>query len=425
MENKLLAMIRRYGMIQPGETVTVALSGGADSVALLYGLFLLKEKLDIRLEAIHYNHGLRGEESQRDARFARELCERFDIPVQVVQGRVEENGKGLEAAAREARYRCFAGVPGKVATAHTANDNAETVLMHMVRGTGLKGLGGIAPVRGRIIRPLLSVTRQEVLEFLQENFLPHVEDSSNAGDDFFRNRLRHHVMPLLYDENPKLAENLSAMALRLRQDEDALEKMVPQGERLSAEMLRRLHPALRYRCLEAFLRRSGVKEPEAEHIALAEKLVFSPKPSARADFPGGVSIGRNYDCLERQDFLPDLQVRVMPCPGSLEIPELDLRITCEPCAEEVLTTDCFTVSAKGTLILRSRRGGDAMRLSGGTKNLKKLFIDRKIPASRRELIPVVCDDEGILGVWGIGANLDRTGPGVKITFCETPRDRNK
>lgn len=425
VENKILRMIRRYGMISPGDTVTVALSGGADSVALLYALYLLKGKLGIEVEAVHFNHGLRGEESERDAQFAWRFCEMLDIRCGVHRGTVVPGGKGLEAAARDARYRVFMADYAKVATAHTANDNSETVLMHMVRGTGLKGLGGIAPVRGNIIRPMLEVTRQEVLEFLQENFLGHMEDSSNASDDFFRNRLRHHVMPLLYDENPRLAENLSAMAMRLRQDEEALASMTPEGESLSVEELRRLHPALRYRCLEQFLRRCGVKEPEADHITLTEKLVFSEKPSARADLPGGVTVARNYGSLERLKEEAVLPCTPLACPGSVYVPELELTVTCELAEEEILTTDSFTVAAEGTVYLRSRQSGDEIRLSGGTKPLKKLFIDRKIPAAQRSRIPVVCDDRGILGVWGIGANLDRVGRGVKITFARTPNDRNK
>ena len=425
VENKILHMIRRYNMVSPGDTVTVALSGGADSVALLYGLYLLRGKLEIGLEAFHYNHGIRGAEARRDESFCRSLCDMLDIRLTTGYGRVQPGEKGLEAAAREARYREFEGCIGKVATAHTANDNAETVLMHMVRGTGLKGLGGIAPVRGKIIRPMLEVTRQEVLEFLQENFLRHVEDSSNASDDFFRNRLRHHVMPLLYDENPRLAENLSAMAMRLRADEEALASMTPERDSLSVSELRRLHPALRYRCLEQFLHRCGVKEPEADHIALAEKLVFSDKPSARADLPGGVTVARNYDSLEwlrEEGFLP---ATPLSCPGSVYLPQLELAVSCVESGDSVLTVDAFTVVAEGPIFLRSRQSGDEIRLSGGTKTLKKLFIDRKIPAFQRNRIPVVCDDRGVLGVWGIGANLDRVGPGVKITFAHTPNDRNK
>lgn len=168
MLNELLTAIRQYELLRPGDRVVCAVSGGADSVALLFGLYLLKDKLTIRLSAAHYNHGLRGEESDRDEAFVRSLCDRLDIPLTTCKGNVVAGPKGLEAAARDARYAFLETLPGKIATAHTADDNAETVLMHLIRGTGLKGLGGIAPVRGRLIRPMLNVTRQQVLAFLQE-----------------------------------------------------------------------------------------------------------------------------------------------------------------------------------------------------------------------------------------------------------------
>ena len=152
MFEPLLTMLRRYDMLQPGDRVVCALSGGADSVALLWGLYLLREKLQITLEAAHYNHNLRAEESDADEQFVKELCARYDIPLHVGRGAVTSGKKGLEAAARDARYDFLQSLPGKIATAHTADDNAETVLMHMIRGTGLKGLGGITPVRDRLIR---------------------------------------------------------------------------------------------------------------------------------------------------------------------------------------------------------------------------------------------------------------------------------
>ena len=168
MLNKLTAFARQYNMIQPGDTVICAVSGGADSVALLFSLYLLKEKLGITLEAAHFNHHLRGEESDRDETFVREFCHRYDIPLHLGSAFVTPGEKGLEAAAREARYAFLRSLPGKIATAHTADDNAETVLMHMVRGTGLNGLCGIRPVSGKVIRPMLTVTREDVEAFLNE-----------------------------------------------------------------------------------------------------------------------------------------------------------------------------------------------------------------------------------------------------------------
>ena len=406
MLNKLLSFVREQGMIRPGDRVVCAVSGGADSVALLFALYLLKEKLDITLEAAHFNHHLRGEESQRDEAFVAELCDRYEIPLHIGGGAITPGKKGLEAAARDARYAFFSRIPGKIATAHTADDNAETVLIHLVRGTGLKGLGGITPIHGNVIRPMLKVTRQDVESFLEEWCLSHIEDSSNETDAFLRNRIRHHVMPLLKKENPRIAENLSQMALRLRQDEEYLSEQANSTTLPPVESLKRMPKALRSRALEAFLKESGVREPEDSHIALTESLLFSEKPSARASFPGGVTIAREYDrlvCLPQKE---DLEESVLPCPGAVLLP--GLRISCEPAWEMLNTPDAFTVCPSGEMHLRPRKSGDSIRLSGGSKSLKKLFIDRKIPAAQRQQIPVICDEKGILGVYSIGANWDRT-----------------
>lgn len=417
MLNKMLAAIRRYGLVQPGDTVICAVSGGADSMALLWGFFLLKEKLGITLEAAHFNHNLRGEESQRDAEFVKKFCDFHDIPLHLGSGTVVPGKKGLEAAARDARYGYFKTLNGKIATAHTADDNAETVLMHLVRGTGLKGLGGIAPINGDIIRPMLEVTRQDVEAFLEEWCLQHITDSSNDTDAFLRNRIRHHVMPLLKQENPRLAENLSAMALSLREEEKILSSLAENDTLPAVETLKTMAPALRNRALEAFLKRSGVREPEQSHIRLAEKLVFSEKPSARASFPGGVTIARNYNCLTVLAQGEVLQETILPCPGAVELP--GYRVVCEPADSLENTGNCFTVCPEGQMVLRCRQSGDTIRLSGGTKQLKKLFIDRKIPAARRLQIPVLGDDCGVLGVCGIGVNLDRAArelPAVTVRF---------
>ena len=423
MLNKLRSFIRNYRLLQPGDRVVCAVSGGADSVALLFSLYLLREQLGITLAAAHYNHGLRGAESDRDEQFVRQLCDRFDIPLTVGQGKVTAGKKGLEAAARDARYGFLKTLQGKIATAHTADDNAETVLMHMVRGTGLKGLGGIAPINGRLIRPMLSVTRQEVLAFLQEYSLSWVTDSSNETDLFLRNRLRSQVMPLLKQENPRLAEKLSAMALRLREDERALSELALAEESPDVPALRRMPSALRSRWIADFLQRNGVKEPEAEHIALTENLIFSGKPSAEITLRDGIRISRSYDRLicstpEEKIFSAELT-----CPGEAVLKTAGWKVYCAPAKDRVNEPLRFTVRPAGRIFLRSRCSGDALRLSGGTKTIKKLFIDRKIPAARRDQIPVVADEAGVLGVCGIGGNLDHLDFGegaVEIRFEPLP-----
>ena len=418
MLNKLLKFIREQNMISPGDTVICAVSGGADSVALLFALYLLKDKLDIHLEAAHFNHHLRGEESDRDESFVREFCDRYDIPLHLGGGEIKSGKKGLEAAARDARYAFLRGLPGKIATAHTADDNAETVL-HLIRGTGLKGLGGITPVSGNVIRPMLNITRQEVEDFLEEWCLQHIEDSSNGTDAFLRNRIRHNVMPLLRQENPRIGENLSSMALRLRKDEDYLSSQADFEILPMVESLKTMHSAVLGRVLEGFLKESGVREPEQSHIGAVEALLFSEKPSARVSLPGGVTIARCYDTLQKISTEQVYEAVRLPCPGEAEFGSY--RVVCEPASEICNTPECITVHPAGDILLRSRESGDTIRLGGGSKSLKKLYIDRKIPASERNALPVVCDEQGILGVCSIGVNLDRaakTLPGVTIRFLK-------
>lgn len=401
MENKLKAFMQAYR----GQSVVCAVSGGADSMALLWGLYLLKDALELHLSAAHFNHKLRGEESDRDEAFVRDFCAGYGIPFTSGSGQVKPGPKGLEAAAREARYAFLKGLPGKIATAHTADDNAETILMHLVRGTGLKGLGGITPVNGQLIRPMLHITRSEVLSFLEEYSIPYVEDSSNSGDDFLRNRLRHNVMPLLKQENPSLSLNLSAMAARLRQDELALSAEAERQFTSNVQALREMEPAVRSRVLANLLLQAGVREPEGEHITAMEKLVFSQKPSAKVSFSGGVVIARNYDTLIVMGQTESFAEQEITCPGEYCLPGIKLTVSENQSQERTITSFAFT--PKGKMLLRSRKAGDTIRLLCGTKTLKKLFIDEKIPAAKRDTVPVLADDEGVLAVIGIGGNLDR------------------
>ena len=402
MLNKLLPFIRRHEMINAGDTVICAVSGGADSVALLWAMYLLRDKLQIKVEAAHFNHNLRGEESNRDARFVAELCDRYDIPLHMSGGTVTAGKKGLEAAARNARYAFFDGLPGKIATAHTADDNAETVLMHMVRGTGLKGLCGIRPVRGRIIRPMLSVTRDDVLSFLEEYHLQFVADSSNETDHFFRNRLRHHVMPLLKAENPRFAQSMTEMTHHLRQDDDWLEQQACIQKTNDVKQLRALEKPIQNRILRMLLEDFGVLEASAEHIALLSGVLCSDIPSAKADFPGNIRIGQVNGKLQKlsetSSFLIAVQV-----PGTYKLPEQNVQVSLS--LQPISNGIPFVPS--GNLYIRSRCTGDRMRLPGGTKSLKKLFIDRKIPAAYRNRVPVLADDAGVVAVCGVGGNLDR------------------
>ena len=432
-QDQVLSFCRDRELLAPGDQVICALSGGADSMALLWSLVLLREKLELDLSAAHFNHGLRGAESDRDEAFVRDFCRGHSIPLQVGRGQVRACGRGLEDAARQARYRFLESLDpdAKIATAHTADDNAETVLLHLLRGTGLKGLGGIAPRRGRLIRPLLSLTRQEVEAFLSRWNIPHVEDSTNGEDGFLRNRLRSQVMTPLRRENPRFSPNVSRMAFSLRQDEDCLSTLARQALQewsreggLDCRGVAQLHPAIRDRVLGDFLRRCGVREPEASHIRAVAELLESISPSARVNLPGGVVLGRQYGLLVSCAPMPEWEPVLLRIPGETRVPAW--KVCCqfrENFQKNQNKPFTFGISCDridpSYLTLRTRLPGDRMGLPGGHKSLKRILIDRKIPAAQRDSLPVIAAGDAVLAVAGVGVNLDyEAKPGAPALVIE-------
>jgi tRNA(Ile)-lysidine synthase len=228
---KITNFMDQHQMLPEGGLILAAVSGGADSMCLLTALMELTRTRDFSLAVVHYNHRLRGGASDEDARFVERFCREQGIRCFVgagdVAGYALQNGLGTEEAAREMRYDYFFSVAEeqgaeKIATAHTADDNAETILMNLTRGTGLRGLCGIPPTRGKLIRPLLAVTRAEVENALQAQSVPYTEDATNAETIYTRNKIRHQVMPVLKEINPNFPANLRDFSERLRRDEDYL-----------------------------------------------------------------------------------------------------------------------------------------------------------------------------------------------------------
>ena len=280
VRDKILTAVERYDMLKDCRSVTVALSGGADSVALLHSLKTLQNELGIELSACHVNHNLRGEESDGDEAYVRRLCQELDVPLKVfsvdVSGSVAKH-QSVEERARELRYEAFAEISerlgSKVATAHNACDNTETVLLNMLRGTGLKGLCGIPPVRDRLIRPLLLCTREEIEEYCGENGLKYVTDSTNASTAYTRNKIRLELVPKLLEINPSLHEGVGRMTFALSEDSRFLEDMarsavedarVSEGV-YSAEKLSPLPDPILHRAISLMLREKDV-EPTSLRI---------------------------------------------------------------------------------------------------------------------------------------------------------------
>lgn len=281
---KVASACADYKMIEEGNAVVIALSGGADSVSLLHAMKQLSGRLGFEVSACHINHHIRGEESDRDMRFCEELCRRLGIPLVIREADVpalQQKHESLEECARRVRYDFFAEVSGgkKLATAHNSNDCAETVLLNMMRGTGLKGLCGVPPVRGNIIRPLIYCTRADVEEYCRSNDLTWVTDSTNLDTDYTRNKIRHIILPEMLKINGSLFPTMNRMERSLRSDSDFLEEMAakaleearcPGG--YSAEALAALPTPLQSRAIRMIFSAGGI-EPSALRINTAAEIL--------------------------------------------------------------------------------------------------------------------------------------------------------
>ena len=441
MEARFDETLRRYDMLPAGTRVLCACSGGADSMALLH---LLRGRAGVTVLCAHFNHRLRGAESARDEAFVRNACDELGIAFFVgaadVSAYAAAHHMGLEEAARTLRYAFLertADAQGceKIATAHHAEDNAETVLWNLVRGCGGRGLGGIAPVRGRFIRPMLRLTRPEIEEYLSRRGIPWVTDSSNALDDNPRNRIRHHVLPLLQAENSAAVAHICAAA-ELAWADDAY---------LSAEAERFMVDFARGGALpvDAFL---ALPEPvgarvlrslglslQRRHVEAVYALCRSGAAHGAVDLPGG-RIRKEYGVLTAAE-APERALARREVPfGTTPLPELGMEILRETPRKTDEIHNSFNTfffkndSIRGMMFVARGNGGDTIRLPGRgcTKTLKKLFQEAKLPPAQRACTPVLYDDDGVLAVWGFGvAERCAAAPGEiaqRVVIKETDRE---
>lgn len=438
----VLDMAAQYNMLPQGCGVLAAVSGGADSMCLLVFLTENAEALGITVSAAHFNHLLRGRESDRDEDFVREFCESRKIPFFCGRGDVAaysaENSIGTEEAARILRYdflektRCKCGAE-VIATAHNADDNAETILLNLTRGTGLAGLRGIPPVRGHIVRPLLTVTRMEIEEYLKMRGVSFVTDSTNLTDDYSRNKIRHSVLPVLRELNPRLSQSLSGTSALLRRDEDYLSQAAADFISRNASenkapvgALCELHPAVSSRVIRALAGR----ELSSRHVSDILALCKSPSPSGRLNIPG-MTVYREYDNIFFGGFVTGaFEKIVLSDVGRAVISPLNLEISISETIfdnniHKTFTDYLFkTTDVYGKISIRPRIPGDKLRPVGCsfTKTIKKLMMEKHIPACKRDLVPVIADDMGALAVHNVSVG-DRAVPSpgdrvYKITFKE-------
>lgn len=414
MKEKILKAIEEFGLLLSVASVTVALSGGADSMALLYALNDISKEFGFELSAAHFNHKIRGAEAERDEQFVKRQCEILGVKLFVGSADVpkfaSEQHLSLELAARKLRYDFLNGIKtDAVATAHTATDNTETVLFNLARGSGLKGICGIPPKRDNFIRPLILCTRRDIEEYCSLKKIPFVTDSTNLCDDYSRNKIRHNAVPVLREINPALETAVSRAVQSFAQDSDFLEKSAAAelekrllNNELSIENFSKLHRAVAIRVLRGFYEKTVGVSPDFLHLRELYGIAVS---GGRVSVSGGkfaVSLNgklgicdeaefsaRNRYCAEISEKVNDLFKKGEKVNGLF----LKNAIDCDKIV--------------GKLVVRTRMPGDKIKLSegSGTKTLKKLFCEKKVPVSERESVPVAADENGVVWVFGQGTAL--------------------
>ena len=444
-EAEMLRFAADHALLPPGSRVLVALSGGRDSMALLTALDAVAKDRDLTLFAAHYDHGLRGGESRRDRDFVLSWCAGRSIPLTIGQGdvasRARRDRRGVEETARSMRYAFLYETARQldaqaVATAHNADDNVETILLHLVRGTGLDGLTGIPPARGILIRPLRSLTRSQIDDYLARKGVPWVEDSTNADPAYARNRIRQEVLPVLRTINPGLASTVAANLDHLRADRDYLYSLAapalrqtergPDRVTLPVQALTALPRPVAVRAVRSLLAELDRYQISAVHLDQILALAESRDPGGRLDLPRGLTAMRTYDRLtlttSEQTEIPAGRLTVSG-PGVYRTPAgWTVRLTEETSDGRQEPFLCHLIPPAYPLILRSRETGDRLTLPGRPgKSLKKWLIDEKIPRSLREGLPVLADRTGVLAAAGLGPQTGRTaGPGessLRVEFA--------
>lgn len=456
--------ISRYRLIESGDRIVVAVSGGPDSVCLLDILFFLREDFRTELMVAHFDHGLRPNEDEAETRFVESLATTLSLPFETRKGNLDTGEGSLEERARNERYRFLEEVrerysAQKIALGHQRNDQAETVLMRLLRGSGTGGLSGIPPVRSSktVVRPILDLTRFEIESYLRERGIPHRIDSSNLDESFLRNRIRLQLLPYLENYQPRVVDTLAQTADILRADHDYLEAvsekwletmgLAGKDVEVDVKALCALHEAVRKRVIRLCLRRAGgdLHGVGQQHVDAVDRLASGTRSQGETRLPKGLVVRRTYDRLlffkpgsgEISDYL-----HVLKGPGRFVIEDPRCTVLIEEWHGSFAAVkhtspwigyfDADRVSYP--LVLRNFRPGDRFIPLGmnGHKKVKDFFVDLKIPLPVRKRIPLLVQGEQILWVCGMRID-DRVKVSrdsekiVKVAFLELtglgrPRD---
>lgn len=404
MNNRIQKTVDKFNMLSYGDRVVAAVSGGADSMVLLNYLLSVRERYALTIIVAHVEHGIRDRESVDDAEFVKNYCEKNNVAchikhINAVEG-AKKNALSVEEYSRNKRYAFFDSIPcDKIATAHNLSDNAETVLFRLVRGTGLKGMCGIPPVRDRIIRPLIEISADEIRDYCRDSNIPYRVDSTNFCNDYSRNWIRNEVMPLLCRVNTCAQQSISGFSDTAAEDYAFIKKCADAAyarcsidNMLLIQELKQLDSCISKRVIIKYFNHNNLTLDKL-HLEGIYKLIFKP---SRLQIKGDCYAVSNKHYLRLAKFGTEEQ-------------EADF-------IKEVLNINEFTAKnidfycdcdkIIGSVTIRSRKPGDFLHPAGRgcKKTIKKLFNEIALPVEKREAKCVVCDDIGIIGIIGICAD---------------------
>lgn len=446
MIDKIKQYIEKHNMLKKGDQIIVGVSGGADSVCLFHVLLRLMKEYDLTLHVIHVNHGIRGEEALRDEVFVSELCKESSISFTAVHKDIpalaKSEGLSYEEAGRKARYEVFnqylaAYKCNKVAIAHNKNDNAETILFNLFRGSALTGLTGISPLRDQIIRPLLCIERREIEEWLGKQGLTHLEDSTNLTLDYTRNKIRHGILKMAGEVNTKAVSHINEAGEALGEVEAFIERCTQSAaERVLGttdnndvliwceELIAEDRVIQKELVRKALYQVNGsLKDMEAVHITAVLGLL-SKQTGRRVNLPGRITAIREYRHITlmkevdgednvRNNVYTEMEERSLAIPGVTPLKEEGKSLFAELVNYKknmIIPQNVYTKwfdydKIKDTVLIRTRRQGDYLCIDerGGTKKLKSFFIDEKIPRQKRDVLPLLADGAHIM--WVIGGRI--------------------
>lgn len=428
MYNKVIETIKKFNMLNNGENIVVGLSGGADSCALTHILTRLSGKMDLHITAVHINHGIRGEEAERDEKSAEEFCRRLNIEFIAyhcdIPSEAAKRGIGEEEAGRLVRYEKFYETAekkngAKTAVAHNMNDKAETLIMNLCRGAGMKGLAGIKPVGGSIIRPLIFCTRDEIEKYCDDNNIEYCTDSTNLQNEYTRNKIRNILLPWLSENiNPAAGMNMANASELLREEEEYLESKAQEQYKkllkdsgdgfvsLNADGLASEHSVIRRRVLRIALRslRPDMRDFGRKHIENAEDILMGDT-GRRISLPGGITVSKGYGLI---NILYDREKQGAFCydiePGKKYFIKETERYVLLSLNEEKNIKNAVNICTKkidydkikDKIQLRTRQTGDFISIKNGRKKIKDIFIDDKILSDKRDSYPLLVCGKSVI-----------------------------